>query len=81
MTSKMLLPTEHATAEELIEFSNDIDRFSYEYLIIYKLLNKEQLFNIDLMRQAKRFLIQRHPNFLAYYIKNKDGSFERKYHK
>ena len=26
-----------------------------------------------------RFMIQRHPNFLAYYVKNSDGIIERKY--
>lgn len=79
-TSKLFLPTEYATAEELIEFADDIERFSYEYLIIYQLLDKTQVLVPQLMEQSMRFLIKRHPNFMAYYDKNLDGSLERKYH-
>lgn len=79
-TCRLFLPTELATAEELLEFGGDIERFSYEYLTMYKLLEKNQILNLQLMKKAMSFMIQRHPNFLAYYVKNSDGSIERKYH-
>ena len=46
---------------------------------MYKLLEKSQILNLQLMKKAMRFMIQRHPNFLAYYVKNSDGIIERKY--
>ena len=47
---------------------------------MYKFINKEQIFIPELMKRAMRYMIQRHPNFIAYYVKNSDGNIERKYH-
>lgn len=78
-TSKLFLPTEYATAYELIECSDDKEKFSYEYLVVNKFFNKEQHIDEELMFQAYRFLVRRHPNMNAYYVKNLDGTIERKY--
>lgn len=78
---KMFLPTEYATAYELIEYVSDPEKFSYEYLAVFQLTDKNQIIDKELMKQAIRFLIIRHPNMLAYYERNKDGKIERKYAK
>jgi hypothetical protein len=48
---------------------------------MYKLVDEKQVLDLGLMKIAMRYIIVRHPNFLAYYEKNLDGVIERKYHK
>lgn len=77
--SAYFLPTELATAKELIEFRSDPERFSYEYLIIYEIVDNKTDIHKEIMNKSMDYLIRRHENLKAYYEKNDQGLILRKY--
>ncbi len=78
-TKGLFLPTEKATANELINFKDNVEKFSYEYLVVYSLANKFQIIDSELMRKSYKYLVKRHPNMKAYYDINENGAIERFY--